>query len=98
MTTTPPNAVVDQLHRRRCEAQRLAILDCGCTDPWTCRCTRHPLTERALDGWRDAARAVLAEGLKPLVPTEIRRSLWRRGSADRALAELLTAMIEEVAS
>lgn len=94
MMTNPSHALLDQLHRRRCATQRLAVLDCGCADPWTCRCTQHPLTERALDGWRDAAHAVLSEGMKPLVPAEVRRSLWRRGGADRALAEKLTAILE----
>ena len=97
MTTTPSRALLDQLHRRRDGAHRLAILDCGCADPWG-HCTRMPLTERALDGWRDAANAVLAEGMTPMVPAEIRRSLWRRGGADRALAEKLTAACEGIAS
>ena len=90
--------LLDQLRCRRDASHRLAILDCGCADPWVHRHTGQPLTERALDGWRDAACAVLAEGMKPIVPAEIRRSLWRRGGSDRALAERLTAMIEEVAS
>lgn len=98
MTANPSHALLDQLHRRRCATQRLAVLDCGCADPWVCPCTRTPLTERALDGWRDAAYAVLSEGMRPLVPVEVRRSLWRRGGADRALAEQLTTMVAEVAS
>lgn len=78
-----------QLGRRRDAARRLVPLDCGCPDPWPCRCTEPPLSERALDGWRDAAMTLLRAELIPLVPLEVRRALWRRGGADRVLAELL---------
>ncbi|WP_231984655.1 hypothetical protein [Mycobacterium sp. 852014-52144_SCH5372336] len=44
-----------------------------------------------IDGWRDAARHVLAAGRMPLVPLEVRRALYRRGGADRELAEILHA-------
>ena len=37
--------------RRRWEASwRLPPLDCGCRDPWPCRCTDPPLSEHTLDG------------------------------------------------
>lgn len=55
-------------------------LDCGCRDPWPCRCTDPPLSEHALDGWRDAARHVLAVGRMPLVPLEVRRAFYRRAA------------------
>lgn len=77
------------LRRRRGAAWRLVPLDCGCADPWPCRCTQPPLSDAALDGWRAAAVHVLAEGQTPLLPIEVRRSLWRRGGSDRALAERL---------
>lgn len=64
-------------------------LDCGCRDPWCCWCTDPPLSDQALDGWVNAAHRVLADGRMPLVPIEVRRGLYRRGGADRQLAELL---------
>jgi hypothetical protein len=77
------------LRRRRLASQRMVPLDCGCRDPWPCRCTDPPLTERMVDGWRDAALHVLPTGHIPLLPLEARQALWRRGGRDRALAELL---------
>lgn len=77
-----------QLERRRQAAKRSVPLDCGCRDGWTCRCTEPPLTDDALDDWRDAAWHVLGTGNMPMVPLQIRRALWRR-PADRELAELL---------
>lgn len=84
-----------QRRLRRAAAQRVAPLDCGCRDPWPCRCSDPPLSEAALDGWAAAARHVLASGQVPLLPLEVRRALWRR-AADRPLAERLHAACGEV--
>jgi hypothetical protein len=51
-----------------------------------CDCTRPPLSERALDSWRDAARHVLDSGRVPVLPIESLRGLYRRGGEDRKLA------------
>jgi hypothetical protein len=80
---------VAALRARRAASDRVPPLDCGCRDPWPCTCTEPPLSERAVAGWRDAALAVLSVGRTPLLPLEVRRALWRRGGADRVLAELL---------
>ena len=74
---------------RRGASRRMVPLDCGCRDPWPCRCTEPPLSEAALDAWHDAALHVLASGEIPLVPIEVRRAWWKRGGADRRLAQLL---------
>jgi hypothetical protein len=43
-----------------------------------------------IDGWRDAALHVLNAGQMPGgVPIEVLRALYRRGGADRVLAEAL---------
>lgn len=88
-TRTFPRDLRSQLQRRRQAAARSIPLDCGCRDSWPCRCTEPPLSENALDGWRDAAEHVLAIGQTPVLPLEVRRALWRRGGYDRELAELL---------
>jgi len=44
-----------------------------------------------VDAGRDAARDILATGQVPLLEFEILRALWRRGGADRVLAEQLHA-------
>jgi len=75
--------------RRRAAACRVVPLDCGCPDPWPCRCTDPPLSLRAMDGWRDAALHVLSTGKVPILEVEVLQALWRRGGADRELAELL---------
>lgn len=84
-----PEPVAEQLSRRRAASQRLVSLDCGCKDSWTCRCTEPPLSEHAVDGWRDAAQHLLDRGETPVLPIEVLRSLYRRGGSDRVLAEHL---------
>lgn len=84
-TGTPYSTLRSQLKRRRDTAYRSVPLDCGCRDPWICKCTQPPLTDAALDGWRAAAEHVLACGHMPLTPLEVRRALYRR-PADRDLA------------
>lgn len=82
-----------QSRRRLASARRMSPLDCGCRDPWPCRCTEPPLSARAIDGWRDAAMYLLANsGKTPLLPVEVLQALWRRGGADRALAEELHSL------
>lgn len=82
-----------QDRRRRAAAQRLAPLDCGHRDPWPCRCTEPPLSDRAINGWRDAAQYVMeTTGRTPLIPIEVLRALWRRGGEDRAFAEELHSL------
>lgn len=85
---TPKSSGIAAWKRRHAAARRLAPLDCGCPDPWPCRCTDPPLSENALDGWRAAALHLIAAGQIPLVPLEVRRALYRR-PADRELAEFL---------
>jgi len=82
-------ATAAQLRARRAAGCRLPPLDCGCRDPWPCRCTRPPLSERTVNGYRDAARHVLRDGNTPALPLEVLRALWRRGGADRELADEL---------
>ena len=88
-TDSEQNTGLAAWKRRHAAAQRVASLDCGCPDPWPCRCTEPPLSEHALDGWRDAAVKLLFGGNVPLLPIEVRRALWRRGGPDRVLAEKL---------
>jgi len=80
------------LHRRRSASPRLVPLDCGCRDPWPCRCSDPPLSERMVDAGRDAALHILDAGEIPLLEIEILQALYRRGGADRALAEQLHAL------
>jgi hypothetical protein len=86
-----------QLARRRHAAADCRPLACGHRDPLTClarRChekgPRAVLSDHQLDGWRDTALGLLRVGCMPLVPLEARRALWRRGGADRVLAEILS--------
>lgn len=80
-----------QLRRRRAATGRSVPLDCGCRDPWPCRCTEPPLSDHQLDGWRDSALRILFNRQVPMLPFEVLRALYRRGGADRVLAEQLHA-------
>lgn len=90
-----PTDVAGQLRARRGASQRMVSLDCGCptgphSDPLSCLCTFPPLTEHQLDGWANTARDLLRlPDVVPLLPIEVLRALYRRGGADRALAERL---------
>lgn len=90
MSTCTADTLI-QLRRRRSASQRLTPLDCGCVDSWPCHCTEPALTDKAVDGWRDAAEYITATGKTPLLPVEVLRALYRRGGDDRALAEQLHA-------
>jgi hypothetical protein len=81
---------LSQMKRRRAASQRLMPLDCGCSDSWTCKCTWPPLSENQIEAGRSAALHILSNTeAAPLVEFEILRALYRRGGADRALAEYL---------
>jgi hypothetical protein len=81
---------VSQLRRRRHATWRLPTLDCGCgPDPISCRCSTPPLSAQMIDAGRDAALHLLTCNTVLLVKFEVLQALWRRGGADRVLAELL---------
>ena len=97
-TTDKPiicHAGVAQWFRRRRASQRLVALDCGCADPWKCRCRRPdpPLTDHQVDGWRATAQHLLDGGTVPMVPAEVLRRMHRRGGADRRLAQQLWELV-----
>jgi hypothetical protein len=76
--------------RRHEAARRVVPLDCGCPDPWPCRCSDPPLSEKMIDAGRDAALHILEfTNRVPLLEIEVLQALWRRGGDDRVLAELL---------
>ncbi len=67
------------LHRRRKASQRSALLDCGCADPWCCRCRRPPLSDRMIDAGAAAATHLLDTGYLPIFDLPTLRELWRGG-------------------
>ncbi len=58
---------------------------CRTADAWICRCYDAPLTEKMVDGYRDAALHLAAHGLlaAPRIPEM--RTLWKRGGDDQRL-------------
>jgi hypothetical protein len=90
--------VAVQLRRRRLAACRSMPAACGCRDPWTCRCWNpDEITDRYVDGYRDAAEHLLAQGLPPAPNLPAMRVMWRRGGTDQRLA-LRIAEVWEVAA
>ncbi|MBS9533544.1 hypothetical protein KIH27_08075 [Mycobacterium sp. M1] len=67
------------MKRRRAASRRLAVLACGCADPWTHR--------PAPSGYVQAAQHLAACGLLPAPPATVAelRELWR-DDATRDLA------------
>jgi excisionase family DNA binding protein len=63
-------------------------LDCGCRDPWPCRCTRPPLSKWMVDGGRAAAMHLLEIGYPPILRPDTLTALYRRGD-DRQLVQQL---------
>ncbi|WP_226863282.1 hypothetical protein [Mycolicibacterium baixiangningiae] len=93
-------SVLTQMKRRRQYADtRCGLLACGrCTDPWTCRCYDSvKVTEQYVDGYRDAAQHLLAQGLAPSPNLAAMRILWRRGGDDQRLAVRLAELWEVAA-
>jgi hypothetical protein len=95
MVSRPEDTVAGQLARRRDAAHRCEPLECGCRDPWLCRCHDgvRPVTELQLDGWSAAALHLLDNGLTPALPIDVQRQLWRRGGDDRRLVSGLHTLI-----
>jgi hypothetical protein len=78
--------VARQLHNRAVSSYRLPG-----GDPWIRGLhdgDRNPTTAQ-LTAWASAANTLVADSLSPILPIEILRLLWRRGGADRELAERL---------
>jgi hypothetical protein len=80
--------------RRRRAARRVVPLNCGCPDPFPCRCSDPPLSDKMIDAGRDSALHLLADGYVPLLKTEVLQALYRRGGEDRELAELLHTLTD----
>lgn len=80
--TTGCNHYIHGLRQRRAATYRLPVLDCGCTDPWTCRCTTAELTT---DSAVAAADHLTRHGLAPLFGIGQGRALWRCGHRDLAV-------------
>lgn len=84
--------------RRRAAAQRLPVLECGCRDPWTCRCCLGEQPSRlAVDAYRDAAIMLFGQGMTPAPRIPEMRALWRRGGEDRLLVEKISLRWEVAA-
>ena len=64
-------------------------LACGHRDPWPCRHYEPPPTQRMVDAGAAAAAHLLELGHTPILKTDVLRGLWRRGGADRQLAQHL---------
>jgi hypothetical protein len=77
------------LRRRRQAALRLPPVDCGCVDPWLCRCSRPPLSEKMIDAGADAAHHLLEIGFVPFLEPAVLRALHARAGDGRVLAEEL---------
>lgn len=84
--TTGCNHYIASIGRRREASRRVQPLDCGCTDPWTCK---HHNPVRDADRQAEAAIAagdhLLHHNLGPLYDVDTGRALWRAGRRDLAV-------------
>jgi hypothetical protein len=78
------NDTVAGLHRRRQASRRLVPMACGCPDPWPCRCSQPPLSDRALEAWADAVAHLRSHGLTPIVPPAVRQALYELAGGEVA--------------
>lgn len=87
------------IRRRRAATYRLPVLNCGHADPWTCKChdNTDEATDQYIDGYRDAAQHLLAQGLTPAPNLPAMRGMWKRGGDDQRLAVRI-AQLWEVAA
>lgn len=93
-STTGCNQYIQQLRQRRAAASRLPVLDCGHRDPWTCHHDQGDVTDRYVDGYRDAAQHLLATGMTPAPNLAAMRVMWRRGGGDRDLVRTVSGRWE----
>ncbi|NVN52275.1 hypothetical protein [Mycolicibacterium hippocampi] len=84
---TLPHTGVTEWDRRRLAAARCEPLNCGCRDPWVCRCRRQPLSHNQIDAAAAAAEHLECCGLMPIFSDATLRALWTAGH--QALAERL---------
>lgn len=86
------NFHANALHRRFLEASR-GVLECGCADPWLCRChdEPRPLNRRQIDAAFASADHLLAAGMCPPLSPEVARIGWRRGGETRRLVSEVAA-------
>ena len=94
--TSQSNNAALQLRRRRRAAYRCEPDTSGCRDPWRPWRPEH-LSESYVDGYRDAARHLLAQGLLPAPNAPAMRVLWGRRGADQRLARTLAEHWQVVA-
>lgn len=86
-----------QLRQRRSASYRLPALNCGCRDPWPCRHPDDQVTDREVNGYRDAAQHLLAHGLTPVPNLPAMRAMWKRGGDQQRLAMQIAGRWETAA-
>lgn len=78
--------------QRRCDAaRRVTPLECGCRDPYTCRCRDTEPTPHQTEAAIQAAEYLLHHALVPIFSIDQGRALWRAGRRD--LAVLTTTQV-----
>lgn len=89
--TSTPDAhhYIAGLRRRRAATYRVPALDCGHRDPWTCHHDPVTVSDQYIDGYRDAAQHLLANGMTPAPNLAAMRAMWRRGGPDRDLVRAI---------
>lgn len=86
---TNSSSTQEQFARRHQAAQRLALLDCECVDPWIHTCNRREPTDRQIDAYAAAAELLTSLGYPPAPLLPELRGLWRRG--ERGLVSSVTS-------
>ena len=90
----PRQCAVGQAWRRRRASWRCEPLAGGHADPW--RPWRERLSDRQIDGYRDAVQHLHGLGLLAAPDVEAMRQLWRRSRDDRRLVSELAERWEFV--
>jgi hypothetical protein len=85
------HTVATAIQARRESARRLPPMECGCSDPWPCRCASAEPSDKGVEGYLEAVAHLSSLGLlgAPFLP-EL-RALWRRGDAERRIVRDITS-------
>lgn len=76
----PPRDIPSQLERRRRASKRSPRLDCGCPDPWVCRCyDTGELSDVMVEAVVSALHHLDDLGVPGILDIHTCRSLWRQG-------------------
>jgi hypothetical protein len=93
-THTNGTEYIAGIRRRRAATYRLPRRDCGCVDPWTCRCDDRGPSDRMVAAYEAAAETLLNEGFAPAPFLPEMRAMWSKSNRSREMVRTIASRWE----